>query len=737
VINLVNPYRPGRPIEREEDFFGRRELRAWALQQLKGGRRVLVFYGPERIGKTSLLFQLRYALADNFHVAYVELRGLSATTVSGILGHLLAAIVAGLRAEDGSVLPLPPVPESPEQALGVVEKFLYDLAGRLGNRSLVIMLDDLDTLDGQLWPEFVAGLVRLVARVPSLHLIITTTGIEQDKRFYPTLFFETAYQHIGALTTEEANELITAPVEEVLHFDYGVVKRITELTSNHPYYLQLFCYTLFNRCARSGWVNQREIDGVLDELLALPMDSFEAIWKASTPPEQATLSALAALRGTRGVAMRQDVLPILSREVGDVSQDAVFEALESLANRGVLERMGALSYRFHIDLFRRWLNRYALPDKYAQGIHHVKALKAPLPPPPKVLEQEGEPALPLRPKWWWIIPIVAVMIVAILGFALALIGWRRLIAGKVVLPTPTPLPVVTFVTPSPTNTPTPLPTATPTAPIVVARSLPSIVYMAKGVMGDYWQIGVMNSDGSSPTMITATKSDETWPTWSPDGQRIAFVSQRDGNREIYVMNADGSNPVNLTKDPADDWTPAWSPDGQEIAFASRRDTANWELYVVKADGRDVRRLTTDEAGSFSPTWSPDGKRIAFASKQDGNWEIYTIRPDGSEPRRLTDNPASDYSPSWSPRGDLIAFESTRDGHAQLYIMRADGSEQKNVSQSSADDHGPSWLPDGERIVFYSNREGNWDIYIMSILGGDVINLTNTRDINEEGPVWRP
>jgi len=93
------------------------------------------------------------------------------------------------------------------------------------------------------------------------------------------------------------------------------------------------------------------------------------------------------------------------------------------------------------------------------------------------------------------------------------------------------------------------------------------------------------------TNLTHDAGDDWYPVWSPEGQRIAFLSERDGNWDIYVMDADGSNPTNLTHDAGFDGYPAWSPDGQRIAFASNRD-GNTEIYVIAADGSSLIGTTS-------------------------------------------------------------------------------------------------------------------------------------------------
>ena len=103
------------------------------------------------------------------------------------------------------------------------------------------------------------------------------------------------------------------------------------------------------------------------------------------------------------------------------------------------------------------------------------------------------------------------------------------------------------------------------------------------------------------------------PAWSPDGRKLAFVSRRDGNSEIYVMNADGSEQGNLTQHPASDSHPSWSPDGRKLAFVSRRD-GNSEIYVMNADGSGLRNVTRAPSDDLDPAWSPDGRAIAFVHR---------------------------------------------------------------------------------------------------------------------------
>jgi Tol biopolymer transport system component len=158
--------------------------------------------------------------------------------------------------------------------------------------------------------------------------------------------------------------------------------------------------------------------------------------------------------------------------------------------------------------------------------------------------------------------------------------------------------------------------------------------------------------------------------------KIVFTSPRDpgNNHHVYVMEPDGSHQTALTGGELIDFQPAWSPDGQHIAFRSDRD-AQPEVYVMNADGSNQTRLTTDPGEDVQPSWSPDGMRIAFASTRNGAHDIYVMNANGSNQTRLTTSPAHEFDPAWSPDGKKIAFDSTTtfgDGGGEVLVMNADG-----------------------------------------------------------------
>ena len=204
-------------------------------------------------------------------------------------------------------------------------------------------------------------------------------------------------------------------------------------------------------------------------------------------------------------------------------------------------------------------------------------------------------------------------------------------------------------------------------------------------------IFVMNADGSGQTQLTSGDYHDGWPAWSPDGGRIAFASRRSGALEIYVMNPDGSAVMQLTNNTNPiARSPSWSPDGTRIAFTSGSTTS--DVFVMNADGSGITQLTTDPSGNRNPAWSPDGAKIAFESGRDGTWHIYVMNPDGSGVAQLTFGSEPDYHPAWSPEGSKIAFASSRTGTDRLYMMNPDGTEQVPLTRGSYGTASPAWRP---------------------------------------------
>lgn len=209
-------------------------------------------------------------------------------------------------------------------------------------------------------------------------------------------------------------------------------------------------------------------------------------------------------------------------------------------------------------------------------------------------------------------------------------------------------------------------------------------------------LSVGTATGSRVRRLTADDVSAEDPAWSPDGTKVAFTTDRDGNREIYVIGADGSNQVRLTNDAAADYEPAWSRDGTRIAFVSER-TGRPQIFSMNADGSNLVRLTTTESRDLDPAWSPDG-RVAFSSNREGHPNIYVMNADGSGQARLTTYGGT--QPAWSPDGSVIAYTETLCEAFSCYpsIFTWSSSTPEIALHVGAGER-PSWSPDGRKIAF--------------------------------------
>ena len=265
-----------------------------------------------------------------------------------------------------------------------------------------------------------------------------------------------------------------------------------------------------------------------------------------------------------------------------------------------------------------------------------------------------------------------------------------------------------------------------------------LVFVSDAVFGQY-DICLINTNGTAVTQLTTSFADDWWPSWSPDGSKIVFQTNRNltpgggvPQYDLYVINVDGTAETRITTDTTNEAQPAWSPKGNRIAFVSDRDGNN-EIYLMDPDGGAVTRLTNDAASDEQPTWSPDGGKIAFVSLRTGNAEIFVMDTTGANLVNLTNNGAADFVPAWSPDGTKIAFHSNRAGNFAVFVMNADGSNAVQLSNASVPDELPAWSPDGTQLIFDSDGE----LWIMLANGTLAAQVTHSRFVHDFMARWRP
>jgi TolB protein len=240
--------------------------------------------------------------------------------------------------------------------------------------------------------------------------------------------------------------------------------------------------------------------------------------------------------------------------------------------------------------------------------------------------------------------------------------------------------------------------------------------------GNVWTIG---ADGTRARLLLRAAYA---PAWSPDGSRLAFVSRRSGDEEIYVAKADGTGVTRLTKLPGADLSPAWSSDGRRLTWS--HDAEIWTMSASGADKRRLVRRAKQWHEHYSPTWH--GSRIVYASSRVSafNTELFQVPA-----RRLTFTRGSDgvlgddSMPDFSPDGRRIVFTSNRDQQGEIYVMNANGTGVKRLTRRPGDDWSPDFSPDGKQIAF-TQLPGT--IWVMNADGTGLRKLTAGVE-----PDWRP
>jgi Tol biopolymer transport system component len=314
-----------------------------------------------------------------------------------------------------------------------------------------------------------------------------------------------------------------------------------------------------------------------------------------------------------------------------------------------------------------------------------------------------------------------------------------------------------FYTPSTaTAAPVRAPTVTPTfSPQITTTPIgggPGQLAFSSNRTGAF-QIWLMNADGTGLVQLTKVSNGACQPAWSPNGDRMVFVSPCQPRNDtypggrLYVMNADGNElkPLNIPVNLEGDYDPKWSPDGKHILYTSVQ-SGRPQIFEYTFEGSNVRNLSNSRSFDFNPAYSPNGKYIAFVRQiTTNNVFIMSDKGENQVQLNLSDPVLTSTSPAWTLDSQLILFSQAKSNLPIPWLMaqrlRDQGTNQELRIPPTGQDVGPvsgiSISPDGFLIAYESWPDGkNHDIYLMTINGAGRIQLT-TDPGYDFSPAWRP
>jgi WD40 repeat protein/Big-like domain-containing protein len=269
---------------------------------------------------------------------------------------------------------------------------------------------------------------------------------------------------------------------------------------------------------------------------------------------------------------------------------------------------------------------------------------------------------------------------------------------------------------------------------------------APNTPGKFQLYAVDRSNLAQLTKLTPDTTSASDPAFAADGSRLAFVSQRDGNAEIYIMNADGTGSTRITNDPQPDGRPSFTPDGQALVFHSSRTAGKQQIWVVNVDGSSLMQLTRDSVNS-SPTVSPDGQTIAYVSTRNKDGDIWLMARDGSNQRQFTRSPQQRESEPRFLRDGTLAYlvERRENNRTVQQVMRADLATGATTALTGTDLAIASFAvsPSGDLVALVVNaepqnrRNPTYRVYIQPVSSATPIPLPATGTEQMITPTFRP
>lgn len=263
-----------------------------------------------------------------------------------------------------------------------------------------------------------------------------------------------------------------------------------------------------------------------------------------------------------------------------------------------------------------------------------------------------------------------------------------------------------------------------------------IAYITKEgtLKAPHYKLQVADSDGYNPQTIVSSSEPLMSPSWSPDGQRLSYVSFEDHRAKVYSQTVSDGRRELLAEFPGINSAPAFSPDGKHLAMTLSRDK-NPEIYVYEFGSKQLTRMTRDPAIDTEPAWSPDGRYLIFTSDRSGRPQIYRMKSSGGPAERLTFEREYNARASYSPNGKMIALVSGDQGRYHIATLQVDGGALQVLTDTPLDES-PTFAPNGRMILYATEVRGRGVLASVSV-DGRVRQLYRSESGDVREPAWSP
>ncbi len=379
-VEIKNPYIPGVPLKTREMFYGRDELLKNIEKTLKMTDRthILILHGQRRTGKTSILYQLKIRLSDEFIPVYFDFQGLPD---SEIFFYWMAREIHRELSRRNITVPIPDENrflKSP--AFYFRDFFLEEVKQKLGHRKLVLMMDEFEAMDekiraGKYDRDILTSLRNIMQHYDKMDFIFSGTHQleEMSSEYWSILFNIGLYYKISFLERLEAVELICHPIKDFMEYDPLAIEKILEMTSGHPFFVQLICYQLIvhQMKKKRNYTTIEDVNDVLNTVVVTGTPHFEYIWKGMTRLEKIVLLTLANVLSLQNVSTIPDIIRYLKQYFFEITEQRTREILEKFLKEEIIEQKTVDYYRFKVELIKLWCEKnnelHKLMEENADG----------------------------------------------------------------------------------------------------------------------------------------------------------------------------------------------------------------------------------------------------------------------------------------------------------------------------------------------------------------------------------